>query len=637
MKINNILQKPKKLLNKIIGTLKNIWNDCKLNIKELIVFEMLYKLIVFFIFTPLIYFVLKVSVNEMGFFNLTNNELINLGLKIPGIICIILIMILAFISIFIELGVLTYIANQSYLKRKASIGQGLINTIKIVPHTIGIYILPILFICVIMGPIAGIGLNSSLIKDISIPLFIKVELHRSGFGKIFLILAIVLLVIISLRWILFLPITVIEKVNLKEALKKSRNIYKIQKLNIIKYLILWIAINLVFKILPLVSYVLIGELLIHELFLMKLYLLIFIIAYTFISLVTVPFFITFLVEVYYKLRGYNRYVTNSNSKYDLRKNKIYIFINNNKNIVLALIIVAFSAMVFYTSFNNVYKGSSDKSVLVTAHRGYNIVAPENSMSAISLAGELLSDYVEIDAMTTKDNKVVIFHDTTTKRFDGKNRKIKDMTLEEVKHIDIGSAYDNNSKNVNRPYVSYKGETVPTLEEVFKTFKGKIKFNIELKPNGKNDILENEVAKLIKKYSMENDVIISSLNYNSLNKFKDEKSGVKVGYILTFGIGDFTKLDVDFVSVEYGMLSKELVDAMHKLGKEVHVWTLNKEEEIVNAAALGVDNIITDEVWGTVATLVSNNYKSYMDMYNYEVESGQWLYNNIRYILRYVNI
>ena len=637
MKINNILQKSKKLLNNTINIFKNIWNDYKLNIKELIVFEMLYKLIVFFIFTPLIYFVLKVSVNEMGFFTLTNNELINLGLKIPGIICIILIMILAFISIFIELGVLTYIANQSYLKRKVSIVEGLINTIKIVPHTMGIYILPMLLICIIMGPIAGLGLNGSLIKDISIPLFIKVELLRTGFGNILLILGIVLLVIVSIRWILFLPITIIEKVSLKEALKKSRNIYKVQKFNVIKYLLLWIAINIVFRVLPLALYVLIGDVLVQGLFAMKLYLLIFIIAYTFISLVTVPFFIIFLIEVYYKLRGYNRYNANLNSKYDLRKNKIYLFINNNKNIFVTLIIVSFSAMVFYTSFNTVYRNSKDNSVLVTAHRGYNIVAPENSISAIAMADELFADYVEIDVMTTKDNKVVIFHDTTTKRFDGQNRKIKDMTLEEVKGVDIGLAYDNDSKNTIRSKELYKGETVPTLEEVFKKFKGKIKFNIELKPNGKDDSLEKEVAKLIKKYNIENDVIISSLNYNSISKFKDEKLGVKVGYILTFGIGDFSKLDVDFISVEYGMLSKYLVDTMHKLGKEVHVWTLNKEEEIANAASLGVDNIITDEVWGTVATLISNQHRSYMDIDNSGVEYGQWFYNNIRYILRYVNI
>lgn len=619
---------------KIDKVLKNTWNDCKLNLKKVILFEMIYKLLVFIVFTPLIFFVLKVSVNGMGYFNLTNNELINLGLKIPGIIGIILITVLAFIVTFIEIGVLTHIADMSHKNKIASVTQGIIKTTKILPNIIGIYILQILFICIIMGPISGLGLGGSLLKKLSIPLFIKVELFRTDLGKVFLISTIVLGVIISLRWILFLPITMIEKVSLKEALKKSKAIYKKRKFSIVKYLVLWIIVNLVIRILPLGIYIATGGFILTGEFSAKAYLLIFIIAYTLTSIVTLPFFVMFLVEVYYACRDYEVDDTALDNDYNLKSNRIYLFMNSNKRILITLTTILFSVMIFYTSFNSIYTSNKVHNVSVTAHRGYNSLAPENSMPAINYAVEYVADYVEIDVMTTKDNKIVVFHDSSTKRFDKNNRKIKDMTLEEVKNVDIGLAFDMKS---DLSVHLYQGEKVPTLEEVFKEFKGKIKFNIELKPNGKNDTLEKEVAKLIKQYDMEKYVVISSLDYNSIEKFKNENVDVKEGYILTFGIGDFTKLDVDFISIEYGMLSKELVDTMHRLGKEVHVWTLNKEEEIINAASLGVDNIITDNVWGTTMILVGTNHKTYNGFENTDLHYSIWLNNNIRYILKYVNI
>ena len=41
------------------------------------------------------------------------------------------------------------------------------------------------------------------------------------------------------------------------------------------------------------------------------------------------------------------------------------------------------------------------------------------------------------------------------------------------------------------------------------------------------------------------------------------------------------------------LSKRLIDAIHKSGKEVYAWTVNNEASIRNLSNKGVDNIITD--------------------------------------------
>lgn len=618
-------------INKILNSINSYW---KTNLKSVLIFEMIYKILLFLIFTPLISYVLKITITEMGFINLTNNELINLAIKIPGIIGVILVIILSFIAIFIEIGVLTYIANKFYKNERVNLLDAFFSTVKILPNTFGIYIVPILIMCGIIGPIGGLGLSISLMRDLSIPLFIKVELFRTMSGKIFLTIGVLLAIIISIRWMLSIPIVIIEKINLKNALKRSREMYSKKKLNIFKYLAIWIIANIAIRGLLYYSYMLLIDIVVVGPISAKTCFLIFLIGYVIVSILTLPLFIALLVKLYYTCRDYEVVERSMNINYDIESKKMYNFINSHK-IKLGIVLVAiFTIIISQTSLNSIYRSNKENEIFVTAHRGNNRLAPENSISSITKAIDYFADYVEIDVMTTKDNEVVLFHDPTLKRFDKTNRRIKDMTLEEVKKVDIGTAFDNNSSIYD---YRYEGEKIPTLEEVFKEFKGKIKFNVELKPNGKDDTLEKEVAKIIKEYEMEDDVVISSLDYNSLMKFKHEDLDVRLGYILTFGIGDFSNIDVDFVSVEYGMLSKQLIYTMHSLGKEVHVWTLNTEEEVLSAAMMGVDNIITDEVWGSVATLMSFGYRpnelGQIENINYKT----WLFTKVSYVLKYINI
>ena len=99
--------------------------------------------------------------------------------------------------------------------------------------------------------------------------------------------------------------------------------------------------------------------------------------------------------------------------------------------------------------------------------------------------------------------------------------------------------------------------------------------------------------------------------------------------MSFGFGDFTKLNVDFVSVEYQMLSKELVYAMGALDKEVHVWTVNDKNQAINTIRLKVDNIITDSV-ETITTALNESK-------NYDEDYLTWFHNSVLSIIRYVKI
>ncbi|MBN2424691.1 MAG: hypothetical protein JXR46_00755 [Calditrichaceae bacterium] len=96
--------------------------------------------------------------------------------------------------------------------------------------------------------------------------------------------------------------------------------------------------------------------------------------------------------------------------------------------------------------------------MIIAHRGASHDAPENTLAAINLAWLQNADAIEVDIHVTKDQHAVVIHDANTKRTGDKYLEIMDNTLNDLKKIDIGIRMDDH----------WKGEVIPTLEEVFYT-------------------------------------------------------------------------------------------------------------------------------------------------------------------------
>lgn len=610
------------------GLIKNTYKNFTYNFKSVIFFEILYKLIAIFIFIPINYFILNKFMGNIGVHNITNKDFLKFGLTIEGIIYMSLIVLVSFIAIFIEMSILTYMANKSHKNENVSLLEGTINSIRIVPTKLSIYMVFLVGITGVLGPITGIGLYNSLIRTLTIPSFIKIELFKSLGGQVAFGVFIIVIVILLLRWVLSIPAMVIENVKLKQSFKNSEKIYKNSKFKILGYIISWVIINYVIKMILLAMFMGIGSLTIIifgqnsviSAGFTVIATIIFLIGYIIISVMTLPLFISFLVELYYEYRCYEVDEREFKPLVEYEDRKIYKFIDKNKKIFMIVTLLVFSIMVGSLAVKAIFNRVVDKDIKITAHRGSSLSAPENSISSVKKAIEEKADYAEIDVMTTKENEVVLFHDSTLKRIDGTNRVIGNMTLEEIKTVDNGSYFSS----------QFTKEKIPTLKEVFELTKGKIKLNIELKPMKENDALPEEVAKLIEEYNMEDEVVVSSLDYESLQEFKKHNSVVDVGYILTFGIGDFTKLNVEFISVEYEMLKKELVYAMHALGKEVHVWTINDSERAEEAIGLGADNIITDSVnviEGACNKLKEKKDRNYLTL----------LYDGVISIIKYVQI
>lgn len=94
------------------------------------------------------------------------------------------------------------------------------------------------------------------------------------------------------------------------------------------------------------------------------------------------------------------------------------------------------------------------------HRGYKeTMYPENTISAYRhCIDECGGAGIEIDLKLSKDNEIVIMHDSTVDRTTDGTGNISSFTLEELKEmtVDSAAAYDRYDK-------------IPTLEEIFKEF------------------------------------------------------------------------------------------------------------------------------------------------------------------------
>ena len=158
---------------------------------------------------------------------------------------------------------------------------------------------------------------------------------------------------------------------------------------------------------------------------------------------------------------------------------------------------------------------------VLAHRGYSGKAPENTMAAFKLALEADADGLELDVHITKDGRVVVIHDDTLERTTDGRGRVEEQTYAELAQLDAGSWFGE----------EFKGERLPTLDEVCELLKGTDKiFNVELKAGVNFKELTEKVAELIVAYDLVPNTIISSFNHYALAYMKQVNADIRTGIL-----------------------------------------------------------------------------------------------------------
>ena len=207
-----------------------------------------------------------------------------------------------------------------------------------------------------------------------------------------------------------------------------------------------------------------------------------------------------------------------------------------------------------------------------AHRGASFDYPENTILALKEGIKSGANGLEIDVHKTKDNKLVVIHDEdedVERTYLGKGL-VKDLTLNELRKL----------KNRKKLFRDNRECNIPTLEEVLGLINGKdITLNIELKTDEIHyKGIEEDVISLINEYKLNNQIILSSFNHNSIKIVKSLDSSIKTGILYDKPIEDVIKyakeLDVDAIHPDLRFVSRELIEEAHENNLKVNIYTVN---------------------------------------------------------------
>lgn len=262
----------------------------------------------------------------------------------------------------------------------------------------------------------------------------------------------------------------------------------------------------------------------------------------------------------------------------------------NKRFIFIGIIVLFGASLIMFFMEDTTAINTSK-IKVIGHRGAGGLAPENTLSAVKKGIELQVDLLEIDVQRTKDQVIIVLHDRSIDRTTTGKGKAKDLDYHSIKREKI--CIDD---------VVYEDEYVPTLEEVIQLVNGQTHLLIEVKKGSDYyPQIEQQIVDLIRANNASEWCVIQSFNDAALEVFHKiapeiELHKLFLGNIL--GIGLYRKKLEDYPHVAafnsyYAFTSQSFIEKVHKMGKKVNVWTVNKKSTMIKMKNKGVDGIISD--------------------------------------------
>lgn len=239
-----------------------------------------------------------------------------------------------------------------------------------------------------------------------------------------------------------------------------------------------------------------------------------------------------------------------------------------------------------------------------AHRGASTKAPENTLEAFRLAGEDGAGGLELDVHMTSDGRIAVIHDDSVDRTTGGQGLVRDMTLHEVQGLDGGYRFTPDGGDTY-PYRG-RGVRVPELGEVLREFPDQ-RVNIDIKEAWPG--VEAAVLETIAGADAGDRVLVVSEIPSVLERFRELSGGnISTGasrreiedfYLYSrLRLESLLRPSYDALQVPAEFAGREVVtprfvEAAHKQGVRVDVWTIDDPVEMRRLLDLGVDVVMTN--------------------------------------------
>lgn len=228
-------------------------------------------------------------------------------------------------------------------------------------------------------------------------------------------------------------------------------------------------------------------------------------------------------------------------------------------------------------------------IVVLAHRGSHGPggATENTLPAFEAAIREGADFIELDLWATRDGVPFVHHDPSLGAATGgrEPRGIPEMTAAEARQVILEG-----------------GERLPSLDDVLDLAAGRVALNLELKDRRS---LPATVA-AVRARRLTDQVILSSFDAATLVAARDDAPEIARGLIMgtfdtdprvrlreSFPFWQLRRCDAAFWHPHWRLVHRAVVDAVHRLGVTVNVWTVNDAARARAVVRAGADGIFTD--------------------------------------------
>ena len=521
----------------------------------------------------LLRFIFKLILMSAGQDNFTTHNVIYILSEPLSLLLIFVFVLMLSLLTLLEFSVLTLMIYSSYknvrILCKENLKKSLAKWKNFNPKQLFFFV--IYFI--LMIPMSNLGLSSAFSEKFFIPAFITEELMKMKSGVIVYIVFLVVCGYINIRLIFTIPLTVINARPFSANMKKSIEMTKKGK---IKLLFMWFRLEAVLVIAG--SILLWINTLIFELLDSSGREIIYNNIFYTITRIILFFFI--IVSKLILISSIVKIISDSGEKLffdtvprvdnEIKKRKK---LAATTSVIMIIIFGHMGYQMFSTEIN--------KNVLIIAHRGYSEMGVENSLEALEGAKKAGADYVELDIQLTKDNKFVVMHDFNLKRLAGVNKKVKDLTFDEIEKLTIKQG----------EFESH----IPSFEEFVNRAKElNIKLLVELKPNGgEPDNYAGLFINEMKRLGVEKTYKTMSGNLDIMEEIEARDPEIETGHIIALQFGNFSDEKVDFFVLEDFSFNDILSEDAKKKGKDIFVWTIDDSETIVKYIHKDVAGIITD--------------------------------------------
>ena len=259
----------------------------------------------------------------------------------------------------------------------------------------------------------------------------------------------------------------------------------------------------------------------------------------------------------------------------------------------------------------------ERRVIAYAHQGGAWEAPSSTIHAITHALASGANAIELDVHATADGELVVCHDASVDRTTAASGTIVSFTLAELRQLDFSYWWTPGADvTPGRPADEYplRGRApddprfgIATLREVLEQFPGVV-LNLDIKQTAPLvPAYEEALARLLAEFGRTDDVMVASFLDPATDAFRTFAPDVPTS-AGTLATAEFWRAvqaggavpetptlayQVPERRGDLVIVDEAFVEAAHRSGNAVHVWTVNDVAAMERLVDLGVDGIISD--------------------------------------------